>query len=297
MVNNMDYIIKMYLLENYSQLNRIEEIVELITNGSEFEEYKDEILRILHTLKGSAAMMEYTNITTTTHKLEEGVINLEKNCIEHIIVYIDFMREEMNRLSLDKLSYIDTREEIKMPLNAIFNNIKNLNSNMCLQLNKDVEICCIGGDINVSQDTFSSIQDMLIHIVRNSMDHGIEAKEERIKKGKSEKGKITIKITCDAYKISIVAEDDGRGMDADAIKKIAAQKGLIQNDKIISKNDVLKLVLLPGFSTTSNPNEVSGRGVGMDVVNTKVKSLNGIIDIKSEINKGTKILINIPNIY
>ncbi|MCA2005482.1 MAG: chemotaxis protein CheA, partial [Ignavibacterium sp.] len=140
------------------------------------------------------------------------------------------------------------------------------------------------------------INDPLIHIIRNSIDHGIEKETERIQAGKNPVGTIKLSAEHEGNNIIITIEDDGKGIDPEVVKSKAISKGLISKEKAdeLSKQDLLNLIFLPGFSTAEVVTNISGRGVGMDVVKTNVTKLRGMINLESTVGVGTKIQIKLP---
>jgi two-component system chemotaxis sensor kinase CheA len=162
------------------------------------------------------------------------------------------------------------------------------------QLNKDVELIAEGLDTEIDKNIIDKLEGPLTHLIRNSLDHGIENPEEREKAGKSRKGTITLKANQAGLNIIIQIKDDGRGIDVDIIKKKAISKGIISSDNVLSEKQVYDLIFLPGFSTAQNLSQISGRGVGMDVVKKAINQLRGEINIQSALGKGTDITIKLP---
>ena len=140
------------------------------------------------------------------------------------------------------------------------------------------------------------LNDPLVHLLRNAADHGIETPDERTAAGKNTRGKVVVRAQHEGNHIVISIEDDGKGMDPEKIKKKAIEKGIItpENAVELSTADTYNLIFLPGFSTAQIVTNVSGRGVGMDVVRTNVQKLKGTIDIQSEVGKGSKFIIKLP---
>ena len=163
-------------------------------------------------------------------------------------------------------------------------------------LNKDVELIIKGEETEVDKNLIEEINDPLVHLIRNSVDHGVEKPDVREKAGKSRKGTVVLSAEHAGNNIIITIEDDGKGIDPEVIRSKAVSKGLISKEKAkeLSKQEVINLIFLPGFSSAEVVSNVSGRGVGMDVVKTNVVKLRGIIDIESEAGKGTKIVIKLP---
>ena len=181
-------------------------------------------------------------------------------------------------------------------IGKVFNKFPRVVRDIARELNKEVELIIEGADTELDKSVVEEINDPLVHIVRNAIDHGIEPPEERVKLGKPRKGKIILSAYHEGNYIIIEAADDGRGMDPEKLKQKALEKGLITETEArqMSKEEAYALIFKPGFSTAEKVTNLSGRGVGMDVVKTNVEKLNGIIEIKSEIGKGTKVILKIP---
>lgn len=162
------------------------------------------------------------------------------------------------------------------------------------QLGKEVEFLADGLETEIDKNIIDSLEGPLTHLLRNSLDHGIETPEERIKAGKPAKGSITLKAYHSGAEIIIEIIDDGRGFDKNRIRQKALSKGLIDNDTAITEKQLFDLVFLPGFSTAENVTEVSGRGVGMDVVKKAINQLRGEIEIRSIEGEGTTVIIRLP---
>lgn len=178
----------------------------------------------------------------------------------------------------------------------IFNRYPRLVRDLTKDLNKDVELIIKGEETEVDKNLIEEINDPLVHIIRNSVDHGVEKPEVRIAAGKSPKGTVILSAEQLGNNIVISVEDDGKGLDPEMLKEKVVSKGLLTREKAkeLTKQEAMNLIFLPGFSTAEKVSNVSGRGVGMDVVKTNVSKLRGIINIESEPGKGTKIIIKLP---
>ncbi|WP_241242728.1 chemotaxis protein CheA [Paenibacillus whitsoniae] len=183
-----------------------------------------------------------------------------------------------------------------LPIEQLFNRFPRMVRDLALTLNKDVELVIEGKDTELDRTLIEEIADPLIHLIRNALDHGIEAAEDRIMKGKSPKGTITIRAAHEDNQVIIYVEDDGSGIDASKILKSAIQKGLILEAEAgtYSDKEAIHLIFHSGFSTASSVSDVSGRGVGMDIVKSHIEKLNGLIDIHTEVGKGTQFKIRLP---
>ena len=183
-----------------------------------------------------------------------------------------------------------------VPISGVFQKMNRIVRDMKQKLNKDVKLTIIGENTEVDKSIVDSIQDPIMHIVRNSMDHGIEkTADERIAAGKNPQGEIILSASHTSSEVVISVSDDGYGMDPKALLDKAEQKGLLTKPRsAYSTREALNLILLPGFSTNKEVTEFSGRGVGMDVVKKNVESVGGAVRIDSELGKGTTITLKIP---
>lgn len=159
---------------------------------------------------------------------------------------------------------------------------------------KKAELQVLGTDTRIDRQLLESIRDPLRHVVTNAVAHGIELESERVKAGKPATGKITVKASRRAKSLIIEVSDDGRGIDPNAIRKKAVSLGLIKSDESLSEQELLHLITWSGFSTATSINELSGRGVGMDIVRNKIGTLGGHLHIHSEVGKGTTISLELP---
>ena len=182
------------------------------------------------------------------------------------------------------------------PLQKVFVKFPRMVRDLARTLGKDIDLEIIGEDTEVDKSVIEHIGDPLVHIIRNSIDHGIESPDERVSKGKPPKGKITINAYQKGTQIVIDIIDDGKGIDVEAVKAKAITRGLITLEEAekMSTDAIINLIFLPGFSTKDVSTEVSGRGVGMDVVKSNVAKLNGYVEIFTEKDKGTTFRISLP---
>jgi len=182
------------------------------------------------------------------------------------------------------------------PIKKVFGRFPRVVRDLARNLKKEVTLELKGEDTDLDKNLVEALADPLVHLVRNSVDHGIEQPEDRVASGKSKNGTVVLSAEQEGDHILLSIYDDGKGMDPKALQRIAVEKGVMDQDAAerLSDSESFNLIFAPGFSTKTEISEVSGRGVGMDVVKTKINQLNGTIHIESEIGKGTKIQIKVP---
>lgn len=182
------------------------------------------------------------------------------------------------------------------PIGNVFNKFPRVVRDLSKKLGKKIDLTIVGKDVELDKTIIESINDPLTHLVRNSIDHGIEMPADRKKKGKTESGLVILKAYHEAGQVVIEISDDGKGLDGNALAASAVKKGLLTADqaKAMSDKERANLIFLPGFSTAAKVTDVSGRGVGMDVVKTNLDQLGGHVDIISEVGRGTTISIKLP---
>lgn len=181
-----------------------------------------------------------------------------------------------------------------IPLGGELVRFQRLVRDLSNNLHKQLEFVVEGGEIELDKNIIEHLTDPLMHMIRNSGDHGIEVPEERIAKGKDPKGIIKLKAFYSGSSVIIQLSDDGKGMDPDKIFKKAVEKGLVSANAKLSKKDTLNLIFASGFSTAEKVSDVSGRGVGMDVVKSKIAEIRGEVTIDSEVDKGTTFTLDLP---
>ncbi|NMC59530.1 MAG: chemotaxis protein CheA [Candidatus Methanofastidiosa archaeon] len=181
-----------------------------------------------------------------------------------------------------------------VPLSSIITRFQRLVRELSKETGKDVEFITEGTDTELDKNMIECLVDPIMHVIRNSIDHGIEDAAERKKQGKPIKGKIVLKAFYSGTNVFIQVIDDGKGIDEDAITKKAIEKGIITADAKLTKREMLDLIFIAGFSTAKSVTNISGRGVGMDVVKKKISDLRCEVEVLSEINKGTTISMKLP---
>lgn len=181
-----------------------------------------------------------------------------------------------------------------LPIEMVFGKFRRVVRDLSAELGKEIELETQGGDTEIDKNVLDRLSEPLVHMIRNSIDHGIELPQERSASGKPAKGRLRLSARQEAGEILISIEDDGKGLDAEAIRKKAVDRGLISTEDEISTAELHKLIFAPGFSTAATVSSVSGRGVGMDAVLTTVSALRGSVDVKSYPGQGTRVTLRLP---
>ncbi len=342
MGDDLDFLKYIFADECGNNIAKISEIEKraLIKNSFDLNEINI-ILRMLHSIKGSASMMGYMGIAQVSHSLEElyiymkdsdfsekefnYIINLSELALNYILKEIsnietetitfdygygitkfitDFLNEKSleyeNQKFIEKLK--NSSYKIKKPYTIkkkdfyiLEEKSKRLMSILSMQLEKSVELIIKGADTITTESINEKVSIAVLQLIKNSIDHGIETKEERIKSGKKEKGLVIINIYIEKDTLNVIVSDDGLGLDKDEIFKKALEKG-IANKSICEYTDeeIYSFILYPGFTTKTSVSMFSGRGIGLDAANGAICSVGGCIIISSQKNKGTSFIIKIP---
>ncbi len=229
------------------------------------------------------------------------------NLVGELVIFGAKMNQLTKKYSDDELGeavseITETLEEIRevalglrmVQLSGTFNKFQRVVRDTSSKLGKEINLKVSGGETELDKSVIDQISDPLMHIIRNAIDHGIETPDERISKGKVSEGTITLNAFHETGAICIEVKDDGRGLSKEKILEKAKEKKLIDISKNYSDKDIWGLVFEPGFSTAAEVTDLSGRGVGMDVVKRNIESLRGHIEIESEYGSGTEIKIHMP---
>ncbi|MCP3973903.1 MAG: chemotaxis protein CheA, partial [bacterium] len=162
------------------------------------------------------------------------------------------------------------------------------------ELGKQIDLAISGGETELDKTVVEKINDPLTHLIRNALDHGVESPEERTGQGKPAMGTVSLNAFHDSGRIVIQIKDDGAGLDPERIRAKAEAKGLIRPDQTLSREETFRLIFEPGLSTKEQADNLSGRGVGMDVVRRNIEALRGSVELDSEPGIGTRVTINLP---
>ncbi len=232
------------------------------------------------------------------------LITLHSANFERMNTLIKSIDTLMKQLQENNSKLYSTSDELEsmvknmriLPLSTVFGLFPRMVHNIAKDKGKEIDFKIEGADVSADKKIIEDIKIPIMHIIRNSIDHGIEQPDEREKLGKDRVGNIVIEAIQKESKIIINIKDDGRGIDVEKIKQRAVEKGLFTQSEIDSlpEEQVVNLIFYPGFSTGDTVTELSGRGLGLDIVHTKISQLNGRIDVYSELNKGTLVTMELP---
>lgn len=293
------------------------QVGELVTNKSSYEQYDDDLTAYSKVIgNGINDIRKYykDSVIQILRKLEYYASKKEIKDLRN--TYIDGFNEKLNDLAkmeedfkytLDKFrtSYQlltrvtndlqETVMKIRMlPIAQTFNRFPRLIRDLSRDLGKEVKLEMSGEETELDKSVIEVLVDPLIHIVRNAMDHGIEMPEERIRAGKPREGIISLNASHNGNLIVIKISDDGKGMSPQKIFESAVKKGLVSADAKLTERQMLEFIFAPGFSTASKVTNLSGRGVGMDVVKKSLDKINGTVGIETELGKGSTFFLRIP---
>jgi two-component system chemotaxis sensor kinase CheA len=246
---------------------------------------------------GQSVRVDIDKLDTLLNLVGELVINktrLEQIGITHRLNDLVETIEQMDRVTTDLQAVV---MKVRMvPVGQVFNRFPRMIRDLSRDLNKEVNLIIQGEETELDRTVIDEIGDPLVHLLRNSLDHGIEHPDERRANGKNAVGEVRLIARHEGNNVIIVVEDDGKGINPDIVKQKAVEKGLItqaEADKM-DTGEAVRLVFLPGFSTAAVVTDVSGRGVGMDAVKNKIESLGGMVDVETKINEGSKFKIRLP---
>ena len=245
--------------------------------------------------KSTTLKVESKTVDSLINLIGEMVISTA-NVVEHSIRINDKdLNESVHQLS----KMIEELREISMKTRLVavgdtFTRYKRVVRDLSESLDKDIELVIEGSETKLDKTVIEKISDPLIHLIRNSIDHGIETIQERTNKGKNKKAILKLKASNESNSVLIQITDDGRGLDKDKILEKAIQKGLISNNKKLQDYEIYNLIMQAGFSTANHISNISGRGVGMDVVKRNIEELRGTIEINSVKDKGMMVTIRLP---
>ena len=279
-----------------TQDTRVHKMLEELSNTI-YQQEKDQSSKLSSIQNNDFDALEmdtYNELHSVAGLLTESILDSEE--IENNL------NKQLNELNDDIQSLEKLNKELSevilrsrmVSLNTLVPRLERIVRQTCRKTGKQAELIVSGNNINIDTDILNGLVDPLLHLLRNAIDHGIETTEIRAAKNKTETGQIKLHFSREGNNILMQLKDDGAGIDPEIIYQKAVEKGLITPDQEFSSDDTLNLILQPGFSTLENISDISGRGVGMDVVNNAVQNLKGTLQISSEPEQGTTFDIKIP---
>ncbi len=246
---------------------------------------------------GQSVRVDIEKLDTLMNLMGELVINkvrLEQIGQTHRLSELTETLEQMDRVTTDLQNIV---MKVRMvPVSQVFNRFPRMVRDVTKELNKEINLTIEGEDTELDRTVIDEIGDPIMHLLRNSLDHGIEMPDEREAKGKPRVGEVGLIARHEGNNVVIMVTDDGKGIDADVIRRKAVEKGLFTQEEVDSMDnaDAVRIVFLPGFSTAEKISDISGRGVGMDVVKSKIESLSGHVDVETHVDEGSVFKIKLP---
>ncbi|MDD2899843.1 MAG: chemotaxis protein CheA [Desulfuromonadaceae bacterium] len=263
--------------------------------------------------KGGDDLSDNSTVRVDVKRLDDlmnqvGELVLERNRM--IQINQDLQQNDVNRTDFNeefgkltkRMSFVTSELQMQVlkmrmiPVEKVFKKFPRIVRSMSRDLGKEVELQIVGEETELDRSVVDEIGDPLIHLIRNAMDHGLETPEVRLAAGKTRGGTLILAAVHEGNQIIISIKDDGNGIDTERVGRKAIEKGLISEEQFaaMSQREVFDLLFLPGFSTKDKATDLSGRGVGMDVVKTNIKKLNGLIEIKSTKGLGSEFILRLP---
>jgi two-component system chemotaxis sensor kinase CheA len=207
------------------------------------------------------------------------------------------LNETLTRVSQISSSLQNVVMQVRMvPIEQVFDRFPRMVRDLSKKLNKKINLVVEGKETEMDRTVIDEIGDPMVHLIRNSIDHGIEMPEERMANGKPDVGTITLVARHEGNNVIIEVKDDGKGVDPSIIGRLAVERGLFTQEQIskMPPEEIIKIIFLPGFSTAKEVSDLSGRGVGMDAVKAKLEDLNGQLEIESKVGEGSRVIIKLP---
>ncbi|MBQ7198049.1 MAG: chemotaxis protein CheA [Selenomonadaceae bacterium] len=241
--------------------------------------------------------VDIDKLDTLMNLMGELVVNkvrLEQIGQTHRLSELTETLEQMDRVTTDLQNIV---MKVRMvPVSQVFNRFPRMVRDVTKELNKEINLTIEGEETELDRTVIDEIGDPIMHLLRNSLDHGVEMPEDRVKKGKPRVGEVKLIARHEGNNVVIMVTDDGKGIDADVIRRKAVEKGLFSQDEVerMDDSDAVRIIFLPGFSTAEKISDISGRGVGMDVVRSKIESLSGHVDVETHVNEGSVFKIKLP---
>lgn len=250
-----------------------------------------------HKYQSQSVRVDIDKLDTLMNLMGELVINkvrLEQIGQTHRLAELTETLEQMDRVTTDLQNIV---MKVRMvPVSAVFNRFPRMVRDVSKELNKEINLTIEGEETELDRTVIDEIGDPIMHLLRNSLDHGVEHPDDREAKGKPRTGEVGLIARHEGNNVVIMVTDDGAGINADVIRRKAVEKGMISQEEAdkLDDADAVRLIFLPGFSTADKITDISGRGVGMDVVRSKIEALSGHVDVETKIDEGSVFKIKLP---
>ena len=250
-----------------------------------------------HKHQSQSVRVDIDKLDTLMNLMGELVINkvrLEQIGQTHRLAELTETLEQMDRVTTDLQNIV---MKVRMvPVSAVFNRFPRMVRDVSKELNKEINLTIEGEETELDRTVIDEIGDPIMHLLRNSLDHGVEHPDDREAKGKPRTGEVGLIARHEGNNVVIMVTDDGAGINADVIRRKAVEKGMISQEDAdkLDDADAVRLIFLPGFSTADKITDISGRGVGMDVVRSKIEALSGHVDVETKIDEGSVFKIKLP---
>ena len=247
--------------------------------------------------QSQSVRVDIEKLDTLMNLMGELVINkvrLEQIGQTHRLTELTETLEQMDRVTTDLQNIV---MKVRMvPVSAVFNRFPRMVRDVSKELNKEINLTIEGEETELDRTVIDEIGDPIMHLLRNSLDHGVEHPDDREAKGKPRTGEVGLIARHEGHNVVIMVTDDGAGINADKIRRKAVEKGMISQEEAdkLDDADAVRLIFLPGFSTAEQISDISGRGVGMDVVRSKIESLSGHVDVETHVDEGSVFKIKLP---
>lgn len=292
-----------FLVETGELLERLDADLARMEGPRRDPELIDRAFRALHTIKGNASFLALTDIVAVAHAAEEaldavrsGNAAMESGLVNFMYASVDALRRRIRGLEAEAGTTATPEGARGQTLERLFAKRGELARELARRTGKEIDVVVRGGAIEVDRAVAEAVGDALTHLLRNAVDHGVEPSDERARAGKARRGTITLSARREGAFAVVRVQDDGRGLDRAQILARAAERGPAARGgaECAADSDVYALIFAPGFTTAAGVSELSGRGVGMDVVKTSIEGVGGAVEVESAPGRGVCVSMRVP---
>jgi chemotaxis protein histidine kinase CheA len=292
-----------FLAESVRGLERVERGLREAAAGGDHRELVVDMFRTVHTLKGTASLLGFSNIEATSHatetlltQLRNGWRQLDPQIREALAAMCASIRGMLATIERARVEEREPRApSLPRAVGALWRSLGPSIRDLAARCGKVVRVETDGDNLIADSVLIDHLKLPLIHLIRNAVGHGIEEPAERRRMGKREEGLIVLRAAAQGSMLSFEVSDDGAGIDARAVRATAMEMGLLGGRPMIeSDDDLLQLLFTPGFTTVRNATSLAGRGVGLDIVRSSVEAFGGRVDVRSQVGRGTSVTVRVP---